>query len=232
MQATELAGPASADPEARTGSVLLSFVAGFVDTVGFVALFGLFTAHVTGNFVLIGAAVAGSGHASVIGKLLALPVFALTVALTRAYQLRCARLHAPVVRPLLAAQLLFLLAFMLAGVALGPFGDAAASAPAWIGLLGVVAMSIQNTASRSVFSKMTPTTVMTGNVTQLTMDAVDCLAKAPSAQEAAQRIRKNWPPVLAFALGALSGGLGYSVLGFIALGIPAVALAAALYRSR
>lgn len=232
MQAIESVGTASANPEGGTGSVLLSFVAGFVDTVGFVALFGLFTAHVTGNFVLIGAAVAGSGHASVLGKLLALPVFILTVSLTRAYQLRCARLQQPMVRPLLAAQLVFLLAFMGAGIGLGPFDDAAALAPAWIGLLGVVAMSIQNTASRSVFSKMSPTTVMTGNVTQLAMDAVDYLAKAPTAQDAAQRIRKNWPPVLAFAMGALGGGLGYSELGFIALGFPAVALAVALQKLR
>ncbi len=36
---------------------LLSFNGGYVDTAGFLALQGLFTAHVTGNFVTLGAAV-------------------------------------------------------------------------------------------------------------------------------------------------------------------------------
>ena len=38
-------------------AALLAFTAGCTDTIGFVALYGLFTAHVTGNFVLLGASI-------------------------------------------------------------------------------------------------------------------------------------------------------------------------------
>ena len=46
----------SVDHLERIDAILLSFVASYVDTAVFVGLFGLFTSHVTGNFVLIGAA--------------------------------------------------------------------------------------------------------------------------------------------------------------------------------
>ena len=55
-------------------ATLMAFAAGFVDTCGFVALFGLFTAHVTGNFVLIGATLA-SPRPGILAKLLAFPAF-------------------------------------------------------------------------------------------------------------------------------------------------------------
>jgi hypothetical protein len=61
---------------------LLSFNGGFVDTAGFLGLQGLFTAHVTGNFVTLGAALVFGTH-GVIGKLLALPEFVLVVVLAR-----------------------------------------------------------------------------------------------------------------------------------------------------
>ena len=60
---------------------LLAAIAGYVDTLSFFALFGLFTAHVTGNFVLIGGGVTGYGQ-GVFLRLMAFPVFILGVALS------------------------------------------------------------------------------------------------------------------------------------------------------
>src|SRR5437660_10597599 len=71
-----MAPPALAAERAKTCT--LSFTAGYVDTAVFVGLFGLFTSHVTGNFVLIGAALVHHVN-GVATKLVALPVFVLAV---------------------------------------------------------------------------------------------------------------------------------------------------------
>ena len=70
--------------------VLLSVNAGYLDTAGFLALQGLFTAHVTGNFVTIGAALV-FGTSGVVAKLLALPVFCATVFAIRWFADACPR---------------------------------------------------------------------------------------------------------------------------------------------
>ena len=62
--------------------LLLSFTAGYVDTAGFLALQGLFTAHVAGNFVALGASLA-LGTSGAVAKLLALPVFCALVIAVR-----------------------------------------------------------------------------------------------------------------------------------------------------
>ena len=61
---------------------LLSWVAGFVDTSAFIILFGIFTAHVTGNIALAGSSFVSDDEASTVTRLLMLPTFVLTVALT------------------------------------------------------------------------------------------------------------------------------------------------------
>src|SRR5476649_388544 len=63
-------------------AALRSFNGGFVDTAGFLGLQGLFTAHATGNFVTLGAALVLGSH-GIIGKILALPEFIVVIALAR-----------------------------------------------------------------------------------------------------------------------------------------------------
>src|SRR5215813_9143888 len=102
---------------------LLSFNGGFVDTVGFLGLSGLFVAHVTGNFVTLGAALV-LGSQGILNKMLALPEFILVIALARLAGGALRRRGRPVLRIMLAAEVELLAAFFLFAVAFGPFPDA------------------------------------------------------------------------------------------------------------
>lgn len=207
-------------------AAILAFTAGFVDTTGFIALFGLFTAHVTGNFVLIGVSIA-EHHQGILAKLLALPAFVIVVAVTHVFitQLQARNRNAAIAA--LGAELLLLACFLAAGIFAAPFSDADAPATIMVGMLGVAAMAIQNAASRTVFAALAPTTVMTGNVTQIVIDCVDLIAgRSETATKA--RFAKMWPPVATFALGALAGGTGYVMFGFWCLAAPMVAIIVAI----
>jgi uncharacterized membrane protein YoaK (UPF0700 family) len=91
-------------------AALLSFNGGFVDTAGFLGLHGLFTAHVTGNFVTLGAALA-FGTQGVLSKMLALPEFVLVIAVVRLTETALRLRDVPAMRALLVIRVLFLFAF-------------------------------------------------------------------------------------------------------------------------
>ena len=176
-------------------ATVLALVAGYVDTLGFVALFGLFTAHVTGNFVLIGKELAGPGPGDgVLLKLLAFPAFICAVALSQVVA-RSAQQHGhSAVRRLFVLQIVLLGGFMVAGLATGLPHDAVVRAGgtashAWpvlaAGVLGAMSMGVQNAQGRLELATLVPTTVMTGNVTQLVIDLVDLLL-AGQARRAGQ----------------------------------------------
>lgn len=217
-------------PDGRLPALVLAFIGGYVDTFSFVVLAGLFTAHVTGNFVLIGAAVAGHAHAGVLAKLLALPAFVLAVAIAHALHRRRERRGLASARMLVLLQLAWLLAFLALGLAGEPFADVDAPLAVLTGLVGVAAMATQNAAARSAFASASPTTVMTGNVTQATMDLVDLLFERAADPAATARIAKMAPPIAAFAAGALCAGLLGVHLGFACLLVPAALLALLLHR--
>jgi uncharacterized membrane protein YoaK (UPF0700 family) len=201
----------------------LAFVAGFVDAAAFIALTGLFTAHVTGNFVLIGAELI-STSTGVLAKLLALPTFILAVAVTRLITLALERRGSSPLRPLLALEAAVLTAFAIAGAAMSPLGSPDGAKAIGVGMLGVASMGIQNGIGRLVIGHLAATTVMTVNVTQAVIDLTDRLCGARLSEQVSARLRRTLSAVLAFAAGALAGAFGVAALSFWCVLVPAFIL--------
>src|ERR1700729_164447 len=99
--------------------LLLTLTAGFVDTAGFLALQGLFTAHVTGNFVTLGAALV-LGSSGVLAKLLALPVFCAVVIAARLLGTLLSKRNGPVFEILVGLKVVLLVAGAALAIHFGP----------------------------------------------------------------------------------------------------------------
>jgi uncharacterized membrane protein YoaK (UPF0700 family) len=207
----------------RLQGVGMGFLAGYVDTLGFSALFGLFTAHVTGNFVLIAVALADPGQTPTLLKLLAFPAFILGVAAARLLVASCERRGKPAVKPTYVLQLVLLIGFMVCGMLAEPVGRSAGTLAMAAGLFGAAAMGAHSAASKLLLSHLAPTSMMTGNVTQLVIDTVDRLRGAADAAAKA-RCAKFFFPVLAFALGCGAAAFAYIAVGFVALAVPVAIL--------
>jgi uncharacterized membrane protein YoaK (UPF0700 family) len=207
----------------RLQGVGMGFLAGYVDTLGFAALFGLFTAHVTGNFILLAVGLAAPAHMSQPLKLLAFPAFILGVAAARLLVIACERRGVAATKPAYSLQLVLLLGFMVCGMLAEPLGDSANGLVIAAGMLGAAAMGAHSAASKLLLTHLAPTSMMTGNVTQLVLDTIDRLRGAADAATRA-RIAKFFWQILAFALGCGAAAFAYLAVGFAALAIPVAIL--------
>jgi uncharacterized membrane protein YoaK (UPF0700 family) len=205
-----------------TVGVLLAYISGFVDTLSFVALFGLFAAHITGNIVLLATSIAEDRHGLMM-KMLAIPVFVLAAVGTRLYIVRRERHQLDAAVHIMACQAVLLTVFMVVAMKEAPFTEGDHPHAVAAGLLAAAAMAIQNTAARTFFSGLPPTTVMTGNFIQVVVDLVDLtVGHEPEAKRA--RLAKLGPMLVAFIAGTLSGAIGYVAFGFLSLIVPIVAV--------
>jgi uncharacterized membrane protein YoaK (UPF0700 family) len=232
---------------ATFGSVVLSMVGGYVDTSGFILLFGLFTAHVTGDLITAAAAMSQAGGQGAGVRLAMIPVFIITVGLITLFTRAIRRRGAATLAPLLALMTLALALFGAGGYFLKPYLRHADSlAVGVIGGMGVAAMGIQNALMKGALRSFAQTTLMTGNLTQFTIDFTDFLfppaivgdarERSRLRREAGRHVRKSGVPLLAFMTGAALGAAATKYYGFLGIAAPTATVLVlsivALVRSR
>jgi uncharacterized membrane protein YoaK (UPF0700 family) len=201
--------------------LVLSFNAGFVDTAGFLALQGLFTAHVTGNFVTLGASLV-LGTSGALAKLLALPVFCAVVIASRWFGTLLSHRSAHPFVPLLVIKVLLLVVGAALAIHFGPFHNGDAWQAITTGMVLVAAMAIQNAVHRVHLSSAPPSTLMTGTTTQVMLDIADRIYPRQGAQVQRARLIQMSINVVVFATGCGVAALLYARFGVWCFVVPPV----------
>jgi uncharacterized membrane protein YoaK (UPF0700 family) len=201
--------------------VVLSVAAGCTDVIGFLGLNGLFTAHITGNLVVLAAQLAG-GVAGQIAKILAVPVFIGMVSLTVLLARGLESIGLASLRPLLLFHFLLLAGFLGLCVAAGPHLDPNATIAIFAAMLGVSAMAVQNALVQVSLKGAPATAVMTSNVTRFARDVGDLLLGGDPAKvnQARAQAARTLPVILGFAVGCGLGAVCEVAFGMWSLALP------------
>ena len=199
---------------------VLSMIAGSSDVISFLGLGGLFTAHITGNIILIAAHIV-SGTAVSTVHLLSVPVFIAVLGLTRLLVAGLEAAGLASLRPLLLLQLLLLTGFLAFSVAAGPSVSPDKGITILAGMLGVSAMAVQNGMVVMSLKDSPSTAVMTTNITRFVMDAGAVLFgnDPDKVAEARRRAWHTFPAIIGF-----SGGAGLGAACFVVAGLWSVML--------
>jgi uncharacterized membrane protein YoaK (UPF0700 family) len=201
--------------------LVLGVIAGSTDTIGFLALNGLFTAHITGNLVVLAAHFV-AGDPTIFSHVLALPVFMLTLFFTRLLAGGLTRAGLPTLRPLLLTEVLSLVAFLVVCGVWGPWRDPNAILATIAGLLGVAAMAVQNALVQISLTNAPATSVMTTNVTRFVLDLGEMLVGCDHAKAAQAQARAihTFPVIFGFATGCVLGAAAEAAAGLWSLALP------------
>jgi uncharacterized membrane protein YoaK (UPF0700 family) len=199
-------------------SGLLSFVAGYADTTTFICANRLFSAHVTGNFVVFVYSLVTDAHLSVWMNLFSFPFFIAAVA---ASSWIVDRSNYP--GNVLRIEALLLLIAGLSAAIFKFMGMETSFAIFFLAMTIVVAMGLQNG-----FGKLYPdttysaTTIMTGNVTQITLDFMRHLKPRNRSIELTRALRRQGLVIGFFFIGCLTGGVFSHFAGLPAIILPGI----------
>ena len=216
-------------------SLLLAAVASFTDSATFIGADKLFSAHVTGNFIVLAYDIIHGADANEWSKLLAFPVFFVAAMVAGRIANRRTGVFVGADAPggpdagdlLLRIEgvLLVLAGLAAAGMRWGHIG------PAWIlvpvSMVIVMAMAFQNVFGR-LYSKRIfgPTTVMTGNVTSAALDIAALLLDRPRHPEKFVPLWHNLAMIAVFLVGCFAGGACAYFFGLVAVVAPGIVVLA------
>jgi uncharacterized membrane protein YoaK (UPF0700 family) len=212
----------------RNTTLLLCFAAGFCDTLTFVAAGELFSAHVTGNFIVFAYDLIKHIDPHGWQKLLTFPIFVLAVMLGG----RIAKRSANMYLLLVLESLLLIVSGILSAVLLVQGQDSGWQVQVIVVLI-VIAMAFQNTFGK-LYNKATYglTTVMTGNVTQASLDLIKGLTTSPADSEIWVSFKKQLILIAGFLIGCLSGAVMARQFGLISVILPGLLMLAWLAGSK
>jgi uncharacterized membrane protein YoaK (UPF0700 family) len=226
--------PDSADDAAELSRLearlplLLSMIAGMVDSTGFFTLGHVFTAHVTGNIVLA-AGVAVDGGSLHWAQLLAIPVFMLALATVWLIAQASGRHGSSLARLLLRIQFLVLAALLIFSVITRPSADSAGLRAGEAAMMAVSAMACQYALLRLAVPGAISTAVMTGNLANAVLSAMDLLAaRNPLLPHDSTPLNRSLHRLLGFILGCVIAAAAVSVVQDWAWSLPAALAAVAI----
>ena len=212
--------------------VVLSFVAGYVDSCTYLGLFGVFVAQVTGSFVLAGTQLVKS-EPGALAKLLAIPFFFIAgMAVTMLVHSMRERPHAALAWSLVV-ECILLVGFLASCLTGMPFRGPDAPGAIIALMFGMIAMGGQSAMVRLMMRGMPSTNVMTTNTTMLAINAaeilLDCIKRWKTDAHGGlnpdyARARDEFAVLLPLGLGFL-GGTALGAIAYITFGLLCVLLA-------
>jgi uncharacterized membrane protein YoaK (UPF0700 family) len=195
---------------------LLSVIAGMVDVIGFLGL-GIFTAHITGNIVIIGALIVHHNRVSS-ADILAIPVFVLAVAATslvaKATGWRDRRLR----RLLLIIQFLLITCVFIFSAITKPSADPDGRTATIAAMIAITSMACQFALLRLTLPVAPSTAVMTGNLTNAVLALVDSSTRMESDS---RQLKDSLHLLIGFFVGCVAAAAAEMYLGDWAWSLPA-----------
>jgi len=201
-------------------TLLLTIIAGYCDTVTFVAADAIFSAHVTGNFIVFAYQIIKGSDLHAWVKLLTFPIFIGSVIIGGWIAARSESKY-----KVLLWEGIILTITGIGAYVFGYLGIFTTWPTYLIAMLVVFAMGLQN-AFGKIYSKETygPTTMMTGNVTQAALDLGNSLKTGFKNLDAVASLKKQFITIIGFLAGCFLGAVAGKFWGLGTVLIPGIAL--------